>query len=887
MKDLNTRAFAWRGIVAAVVGGSVMFGSSMVARADDVANSIDASVDAEAEVMNLNAGGPTKSTQLIIKTANSDGKNGCNLTGSTMLSVDVKSSNTAVATVSPDSVTFTSCGDEKTITVTPVAGGTASVSLTETSNTTGATFNLAPATFTVNVAPATPTNTPPTVKIEGVTAGASYEYGAVPAASCSVTDAQDGNSSFAAELSAISGPLAGFGLGSRTANCSYTDQGGLIATASAAYSIVDTGAPVIKLVSRTPGANANGWNNTDVTVEWSCTDAVSGVAADTVIANVKLEGANQDATGTCTDGAGNKATATEKVSIDNTAPAIAFESRTPAGPGWSTERVVVTWTCTDALSGVVAPTVSTTVESDGADQSATGTCTDKSGNTSTSAPVGDIDVDQTPPTITLKSRTPANANDWNNTGVTVVWECKDDVSGVAAETITKTLGMDGANQSLTGTCTDGAGNEASATETNINIDKTAPGTTFVSRNPEGDGWTNQDVVVTWSCTDALSGAEDASVTKTVSTEGANQTATGTCTDLAGNTADDTQDGINIDKTAPKIEYTSRSVTGWTKEPVTVTWSCTDALSGAKDASVTKTVSTEGANQTATATCIDLAGNTADDTQDGINIDKTAPVTTFVSRNPEGDSWTNQDVVVTWSCTDALSGAKDASVTKTVSTEGANQKATGTCTDLSGNTADDTQDGINIDKTAPSVHIVGGPVAGANYPFGSVPPAPTCSASDALAGLSGECSITGYKTAVGMHTITAVATDLAGNASEESLTYTVEPWTIKGFYQPVDMNGVWNTVKGGSTVPLKFEVFAGSTELTNPVIATFSAKGVTCGAALADDIEVMSTGGTSLRYDSAGGQFIQNWQTPKNAGACYRVTMTTTDGSSISALFKLK
>jgi hypothetical protein len=737
MKDLNTRAFAWRGIVAAVVGGSVMFGSSMVARADDVANSIDASVDAEAEVMNLNAGGPTKSTQLIIKTANSDGKNGCNLTGSTMLSVDVKSSNTAVATVSPDSVTFTSCGDEKTITVTPVAGGTASVSLTETSNTTGATFNLAPATFTVNVAPATPTNTPPTVKIEDVTAGASYEYGAVPAASCSVTDAQDGNSSFAAELSAISGPLAGFGLGSRTANCSYTDQGGLIATASAAYSIVDTGAPVIKLVSRTPGANANGWNNTDVTVEWSCTDAVSGVAADTVIANVKLEGANQDATGTCTDGAGNKATATEKVSIDNTAPAIAFESRTPAGLGWSTERVVVTWTCTDALSGVVAPTVSTTVESDGADQSATGTCTDKSGNTSTSAPVGDIDVDQTPPTITLKSRTPANANDWNNTGVTVVWECKDDVSGVAAETITKTLGMDGANQSLTGTCTDGAGNEASATETNINIDKTAPGTTFVSRNPEGDGWTNQDVVVTWSCTDALSGAEDASVTKTVSTEGANQT------------------------------------------------------------------------------------------------------------------------------------------------------ATGTCTDLSGNTADDTQDGINIDKTAPSVHIVGGPVAGANYPFGSVPPAPTCSASDALAGLSGECSITGYKTAVGMHTITAVATDLAGNASEESLTYTVEPWTIKGFYQPVDMNGVWNTVKGGSTVPLKFEVFAGSTELTNPVIATFSAKGVTCGAALADDIEVMSTGGTSLRYDSAGGQFIQNWQTPKNAGACYRVTMTTTDGSSISALFKLK
>ena len=29
-----------------------------------------------------------------------------------------------------------------------------------------------------------------------------------------------------------------------------------------------------------------------------------------------------------------------------------------------------------------------------------------------------------------------------------------------------------------------------------------------------------------------------------------------------------------------------------------------------------------------------------------------------------------------------------------------------------------------------------------------------------------------------------------------------------------MNGVVNTVKGGSTVPLKFEVFAGTTELTD-------------------------------------------------------------------------
>ena len=51
-------------------------------------------------------------------------------------------------------------------------------------------------------------------------------------------------------------------------------------------------------------------------------------------------------------------------------------------------------------------------------------------------------------------------------------------------------------------------------------------------------------------------------------------------------------------------------------------------------------------------------------------------------------------------------------------------------------------------------------------------------------------------------------DKAGNTTTVSRTYTVQKWTLKGFYPPVDMNGVVNTVKGGSTVPLKFEVFAG-------------------------------------------------------------------------------
>jgi hypothetical protein len=120
------------------------------------------------------------------------------------------------------------------------------------------------------------------------------------------------------------------------------------------------------------------------------------------------------------------------------------------------------------------------------------------------------------------------------------------------------------------------------------------------------------------------------------------------------------------------------------------------------------------------------------------------------------------------------------------------------------------------------------------------------------------------------------------------TLTVNAWDLYGFYHPVDMNGVFNTVKGGSTVPLKFEIFAGSTELTDTAyIKSFSSVSVSCTIAATDAIEITATGGTSLRYDPIAGQFIFNWQTPKTPGACYKVTMTTQDGSSLEAYFKLK
>ncbi|MBM2852473.1 MAG: hypothetical protein HW420_1020 [Candidatus Nitrosotenuis sp.] len=123
------------------------------------------------------------------------------------------------------------------------------------------------------------------------------------------------------------------------------------------------------------------------------------------------------------------------------------------------------------------------------------------------------------------------------------------------------------------------------------------------------------------------------------------------------------------------------------------------------------------------------------------------------------------------------------------------------------------------------------------------------------------------------------------------------WKMAGFYHPVDMNGVVNTVKGGQSVPLKFEVFdgipAGTTERTSVLdISKFTqAKLPSCtdfAATPADAIEITNTGGTSLKYDTTAGQFQANWKTPKLPNTCWVVKVNATNnGESLTAYFKLK
>ena len=139
--------------------------------------------------------------------------------------------------------------------MTPHTHGTATISASLTSNTTGGSFDLGPVVFIVEVVPEA--NTAPTVAVTGVSGGASYDKGSVPAAMCEVTDAEDGDvASFPATLS---GTLDSDGLGAQTASCSYTDNGtpGLTALASETYSIVDSSGACDRLHAEPDGSGRN------------------------------------------------------------------------------------------------------------------------------------------------------------------------------------------------------------------------------------------------------------------------------------------------------------------------------------------------------------------------------------------------------------------------------------------------------------------------------------------------------------------------------------------------------------------------------------------------------------------------------------------------------
>jgi hypothetical protein len=121
---------------------------------------------------------------------------------------------------------------------------------------------------------------------------------------------------------------------------------------------------------------------------------------------------------------------------------------------------------------------------------------------------GTFNIDRTPPTIDGSATTEPAANGWYDHDVVVHFTATDSNSGISDVTPDITLSSDGASQSATGTATDNAGHSASYAVGGINIDKTAPVTSYSPAGLLGNnGWYRSSVSVTLSASDATSGVE--------------------------------------------------------------------------------------------------------------------------------------------------------------------------------------------------------------------------------------------------------------------------------------------------------------------------------------------------------------------------------------------
>jgi hypothetical protein len=212
---------------------------------------------------------------------------------------------------------------------------------------------------------------------------------------------------------------------------------------------------------------------------------------------------------------------------------------------------------------------------------------DAAGN-SEAAQTVTVKLDKTAPVINNVTRTPANANGWNNTDVVVQYTAEDALSGFASGPTDAggiTLTNEGAGQSHNIEVSDLAGNNASQTVGDINIDKTAPTIDAARVTPaNAAGWNNTDVLAGYTASDATSGLAQNSPAQgahTFATEGPGQSHTFTVEDLAGNSSSAAVSGVNIDKTVPTVNVVRPAEGGFyaVGESVLADFACADNLSG--------------------------------------------------------------------------------------------------------------------------------------------------------------------------------------------------------------------------------------------------------------------------------------------------------------------
>ena len=298
---------------------------------------------------------------------------------------------------------------------------------------------------------------------------------------------------------------------------------------------IDATAPSVSALAATQ-PNANGWYNSNVTINYTAVDAISGLDSPQPAEpgvpiqfsnTLSTEGTGLSDAKSATDKAGNEGDCTiGGLNIDKTAPSVSASAATkPNTNGWYNSNVTINYTAVDALSGLDTPQpaepgvsiqFTDTLSAEGTDLSDTKSATDKAGNKG-DCTIGGLNIDKTAPTLTALAATQPNANGWYNGDVTINYTIADAISGLdspqpaqpgVALHFADTLSTEGTGLSDSESATDKAGNSASLTVGGLNIDKTAPILSVVSVPTGVNHVINFDqCVIRFTATDTVSGID--------------------------------------------------------------------------------------------------------------------------------------------------------------------------------------------------------------------------------------------------------------------------------------------------------------------------------------------------------------------------------------------
>jgi hypothetical protein len=785
----------------------------------------------------------------------------------------------------------------------PPSGSTFTVGTTSVNCTVQDTSNnLTAGGFGVNVVD----TTPPTLHLPVfATLEATGPHGAVFTYPATATDLVSGN----LPVSCDSPSGVEFAIGSTIVSCSAADAKANTAYGSFTVTVRDTTAPTLTLpegivleATKPEGADTayvvSASDTVDGTVPVTCTPANGTFAIGTTTVHCGASDAH-----------GNTTAGSFPVTVADTTPPE-FTSGAAAGVTEATgpDGAVVTFTpptasdtvdgkppvTCDHASGATYPIGTTTVIC---------TVADAHGNHAETS-FGITVIDSTPPDVTVPDNKTVEASGPN--GAVVSWSgvsAHDAVAGNPPVSCDHASG-DGyplGVTTVTCTATDNAGNTGTGAFTISVQDTSAPDVTVPdSKTVEATG--PNGAAVSWSgvsAHDAVDGDRPVTCDPVSGSTFAIDSTTVVCT------AEDRSHHIGqsafvvtvVDTKAPVVSVADRTVeaTGPNGAAVSFTATAMDTVDGAVTPSCTPTSgNTFAIGETAvTCTATDAHGNTGSASFTVTVADHTAPAVSMPSAmtveatGPEGarvdyaaSANDTVDGPVAPTCTPAPGGTFPLGPTT----------VTCTATDAHGNAGTATFT-VTVRDTKPPVLNLPKDITVFATSASGAPVAYPATATDTVAGVfAASCAPpSGSVFGPGTRTVQCSATDPAGNtAATGSFTVTVR-FEFNGFLAPVDNNGVLNVIKGGSTVPIKWQLpnqsggFIGDLA----VVTRTTAGEVACGSGLSDDLTAVATGGTSLRYDSTANQYIYNWQSPKAPGKCYQVTIGFAGGQSYSVKFQLK